>query len=229
VAIDGTKLAAVKARDRNYNQKKLEELLARADARLAEYLRQLDAGDTAEAHEEKLTRPPLEEKIAALCEKKDWHEELLGRLADEEEKQLSPTDPDARKRHVAQGTVIGYNAQSAVDAQHKLIVAEDVTNAGTDVPQLANVAREAKQTLAVERLEVMADPGYYHNAEVSRCVEKGITPYLRKADTSANRARGLYAKKDFTYDPAKDVYRCPAGAERTHRFNTYELGRSLRY
>jgi transposase len=229
VAIDGTKLAAVNARDRNYNQKKLEELLARADARLAEYLRQLDAGDTAEAHEEKLTRPQLEEKIAALREKQDWHEELLGRLADEEEKQLSTTDPDARKMHVAQGTVIGYNAQSAVDAQHKLIVAEDVTNAGTDVQQLANVAREAKQTLAVERLEVVADPGYYHNAEVSLCVEKGITPYIRKADTSANRARGLYAKKDFTYDPAKDVYRCPAGAELTHRFNTYELGRSLRY
>jgi len=229
VAIDGTKLAAVNARDRNYNQKKLEELRARADARLAAYLKELDAGDTAEAHEEKLTRPQLEEKIAALREKKDWHEELLGRLEEEEEKQLSTTDEDARKMHAAQGTVIGYNAQSAVDAKHKLIVAQDVTNDGTDVQQLASVAREAKETLDVESLEVVADPGYYHNADVSRCVEKNITPYIRKPDTSANRARGLYAKKDFAYDPQKDVYRCPAGAELTHRFNTYELGRSLRY
>jgi transposase len=229
VAIDGTKLAAVNARDRNYNQKKLEELRARADARLAEYLQQLDAGDTAEAHEEKLTRAELEIKIAALREKKEWHEELLGRLEDEEEKQLSTTDEDARKMHAAQGTVIGYNAQSAVDAKHKLIVAEDVTNEGTDVQQLASVASEAKETLGVEKLEVVADPGYYNNADVSRCEAKNITPYIRKCDTSANTARGLYAKKDFTYDPEKDVYRCPAGSELTHHFNTYELGRSLRY
>jgi len=203
--------------------------MARADARLAEYLQQLDAGDTAEAHEEKLTRAELEKKIAALREKQEWHEELRVRLEDEQEKQLSTTDPDARKMHAAQGTVIGYNAQSAVDAKHKLIVADDVTNEGTDVQQLASVASEAKETLAVDKLEVVADPGYYNNAEVSLCVEKNITPYIRKADTSANSARGLYAKKDFTYDPEKDVYRCPAGAELTHRFNTYELGRSLRY
>ena len=221
VAIDGTKLAAVNARDRNFNAKKLAELRARADARLAEYLQQLDAGDTAEAHEEKLTRAELEKKIAALREKQAWHEELLGRLEDEEEKQLSTTDEDARKRHASQGTVIGYNAQSAVDAKYKLIVAQDVTNEGTDVQQLAHVAKEAKETLAVERLEVVADPGYYNNAEVSWCEEKNITPYIKKPDTSANTARGLYGKKD--------VYRCPAGAELTHRFNTCELGRSLRY
>jgi transposase len=229
VAIDGTKLAAVNARDRNFNQKKLEELIARADARLAAYLQELDAGDTGEAHEEKMTRTELEEKIAALRQKKDWHEELLGRLVDEEEKQLSTTDPDARKMHAAQGTVIGYNAQSAVDSKHKLIVADDVTSEGTDVQQLANVASEAKETLAVAQLEAVADPGYYHNADVSLCVEKGITPYIRKCDTSANSARGLYGKKDFTYDAQKDVYLCPAGTELTHRFNTYELGRSLRY
>jgi transposase len=229
VAIDGTKLAAVNARDRNYNPKKLEELMARADARLAEYFQQLDAGDTAEGHEEKLTRAALEEKIAALREKREWHEEVLAQLQDGEEKQLSMTDPDARKMHAAQGTVIGYNAQSAVDAKHKLIVADDVTNEGTDVQQLASVAREAKETLAVEQLEVVADPGYYHNAEVSLCVEKGIIPYIRQADTSANSARGLYAKKDFRYDAERDVYHCPAGVELTHRFNTYELGRSLRY
>src|SRR6185436_3363927 len=34
IALDGTKLAAVNSRDRNYNEKKLRELIARADARL---------------------------------------------------------------------------------------------------------------------------------------------------------------------------------------------------
>src|ERR1051325_4445320 len=45
IALDGTKLAAVNSRDRNYNQKKLAELIARADARLHEYIAALDASD----------------------------------------------------------------------------------------------------------------------------------------------------------------------------------------
>jgi hypothetical protein len=116
-----------------------------------------------------------------------------------------------------------------VDAKHKLIVADDVTHDVTDYQQLHSMAIQAKETLAAEQLEAVADRGYYNNADVSLCVEKGITPYISKADTSANSALGLYAKKDFTYDPEKDLYRCPAGAELTHRFNTYEVGRALRY
>ena len=38
LAIDGSKFAAVNARDQNFNAGKLQELIARADARLAEYL-----------------------------------------------------------------------------------------------------------------------------------------------------------------------------------------------
>jgi transposase len=228
IALDGTKLAAVNSRARNYNQKKLAELIARADARLCEYTAALDAGDAGERGAgQKLTRAQLEEKIAALREKKDWHEELLTQC--EEEKQISTTDEDARKMHARQGTVIGYNCQSVVDAKHKLIVAEDVTNEGTDLPQLSGMALEARKTLAVEKLEAVADTGYCNNADVSLCLEHGITPYIQRADTSANSALGLYAKKDFTYDPEKDVYICPAGAELTHRFNTYEKGRALRY
>jgi len=147
VALDGTKLAAVNARQANFNQNKLEELLARADARLEEYLKELDAADATEADEEKLTRAQLEEKIAALREKKDWHEELLGQLQDREQKQISTTDADARKMHASQGTVIGYNAQSAVDDKHKLIVAEEVTNEVTDSGQLSQLATDAKETL----------------------------------------------------------------------------------
>jgi hypothetical protein len=59
-------------------------------------------------------------------------------------------------------------------------------------------------------------------------VEQKKTPYVPKADTSANTARGLYGKSRFKCDEQKDVYVCPAGAELTHRFNTYELGRELR-
>jgi transposase len=228
LAIDGSKFAAVNARDQNFNAARLEDLIGRADARLGEYLKELDSADAAEPASAAMNKMELAAKIAALQEKQDWHKELLAQL-DEEQKQISVTDPDTRKMPTAQGMMVGYNAQMAVDAKHKLIAADDVTNEVTDFKQLANVALEARANLELKQADVVADAGYYNAAEVSRCVEAGLTPLIPKADTSANTARGLYGKSRFRYDETKDVYVCPAGAELTHRFNTYELGRELRY
>jgi transposase len=228
LAIDGSKFGAVNARDQNFNAARLEELIGRADARLAEYLKEMDSADASAPATTALSKAQLAEKIAALQEKQDWHKELLGQL-DEEQKQVSVTDPDTRKMPTAHGMMVGYNAQMAVDAKHKLIAAEDVTNEVTDFKQLANVALEAKANLELKQTQVVADAGYYNASEVNRCVEAGITAYVPKADTSANTARGLYGKSKFRYDAQKDVYVCPAGAELTYRFATYELGRELRY
>src|SRR5664279_1803968 len=228
LAIDGSKFAAVNARDQNFNAAKLQDLIARADARLAEYLQQLDAADATEPGGAAMSKSELAAKIAALQDKQDWHRELLAQL-DDEQKQVSVTDPDTRKMPTAHGMIVGYNAQVAVDAKHKLIAADDVTNEVNDLKQLANVAIAAKANLELKEAEAVADAGYYNAAEVDRCAEQGITAYIPKADTSANTARGLYGKSRFRYEATKDVYVCPAGAELTHRFNTYELGRELRY
>jgi len=228
--IDGTKLCAVNSKDANFNEPKLQELIARADARIAEYLQQLDQADEREPAGPKPSRAELEAKIAALREKKDWHEELRAQLEEEDEKQISTTDPDARRmRGGGGGSVVGFNAQAAVDDQHKLIAAADVTNEETDVQQLADLAQQTKENLAVAQLEVVADKGYYNNSEVRACLDQHITPYLAKPDTSANTKQGLFGKSKFTYDATKDVYLCPAGKELTHRFNTEEQDRQLRY
>src|ERR1017187_5729396 len=116
LAIDGSKFGAVNARDQNFNAAKLQDLIGRADARLAEYLQALDAADVAEPVAATLDKAQLAGKIAALQEKQDWHKELLAQL-DAEQKQVSATDPDTRKMPTAQGMIVGYNAQLAVDAQ----------------------------------------------------------------------------------------------------------------
>ena len=228
LAIDGSKFRAVNARDQNFNAGRLQELIAHTDARLAEYFQQLEQADAAPPAAPALSRQELEAKIAVLQEKRDWHTELLGQL-DAEQKQISVTDPDTRRMPTAQGNVVGYNAQFAVDARHKLIAADDVTNDVNDLQQLADMALSAQENLGVTQTEVVADKGYYSAAEVARCVEKNITPYIPKADTSANTARGLYGKSKFTYNLEKDVYECPGKQELTYRFATYELGRELRY
>jgi transposase len=187
LAIDGSKFRAVNARDKNFNAAKLQELIAHTDARLAEYFKTLDSADAAEPKAEPLDQAALQQKIAALQEKRDWHTELLAEL-DDEQKQISITDPDTRRMPTAQGNIVGYNAQFAVDARHKLIAADDVTNEVNDYQQLANVALEAKENLEFKQAEVVADKGYYNASEVSHCVEQGITPFIPKTDTSAKQA-----------------------------------------
>jgi len=230
VGIDGTKLAALNSKDANYNQKKLQELMGRADAQIAEYLQQLDQADAAQPQSPTLTRAELEAKIAALQDKRDWHEELLEQLHNEGDTQVSVNDPQARRmRSGGGGSVVGYNVQAAVDQKHKLIAAADVTNEENDYLQLSGMARAAKENLGVEQLEVVADTGYSTTSQVVRCEEHGITPYVPKAETSANTAQGLFGKSMFAYDAQQDVYVCPAGATLTYRFSTTEKDRQLRY
>ena len=228
LAIDGSKFRAVNARDQNFSASKLQELIAHTDARLAEYFKTLDAADAAEPATAPVDKTQLQQKIAALQEKRDWHAELLAEL-DDEQKHVSLTDPDTRRMPTAQGNVVGYNAQLAVDARHKLIAADDVTSEVNDYRQLADVALEAKANLELQQVEVVADKGYYSASEVDRCVEQGITPFIPKTDTSANTRQGLFGKSRFRYDRSRDVYVCPGNQELTYRFSTHELGRGLKY
>lgn len=146
------------------------------------------------------------------------------------QEQLSLTDPDSRamKLGKGRGTEVCYNVQLAVDSKHKLVIANDVTNDPGDRDWLSPMALQAKVVLE-HPFEVVADMGYYHGDEVKACLEAGITPYVARPITSANKKLGLFSKDDFHYDGATDTYQCPAGESLTFRFETVEVGRPIRY
>jgi transposase len=229
VAIDGSKFKAVNNKQRNVTQAKLRDLLHAVDAKLEQYLRALDAADAAEAAVPSLPATALRETIEHLRERKGRYEQLRAALEASGESQMSLTDPDSRAMPKSPKVDVGYNVQTAVDAKHKLIVEQHVTNAVTDVDQLSAMAIAAKETLGVEHLKVVADMGYYHGEEIKACEEAGIEPYIAKPLTSANRKVGLYGKERFLYDPVHDCYHCPAGQSLTFRFATVEHGRPIRY
>jgi len=58
-----------------------------------------------------------------------------------EDRQISLSDPDARSMATSgkDTGIVGYNVQIAVDRQHHLIVAHEVTNVGSDRHQLASM------------------------------------------------------------------------------------------
>ena len=142
------------------------------------------------------------------------------------DQQISLTDPDSRSMATSgRGSgVVGYNVQVAVDTANHLIITHEVTNVGTDRSQLSAVAKQAKATLEVENLDAVADRGYFSSEQILACEKAGITVTLPKPMTSHSKAEGRFAKQDFRYLMAEDVYVCPAGERLTYSFTTKENG-----
>ncbi len=230
VAIDGSKFKAVNARDKNFTEAKMKRRLARIDESIARYLSQLE---TADRHgdavpEAKVTR--LKSKVEKLREEIVRLNAINTEMMRSEDKQISLTDPDARSMATSgkDTGIVGYNVQIAVDTQHHLIVAHEVTNVGTDRHQLANMAEQARVELDSETLAVVTDRGYYEGGEIKACEDAGISVTLPKPQTSGAKAEGRFGKQDFVYVAAKDVYRCPAGERLTYRFSGVEKGKTIR-
>ena len=65
---------------------------------------------------------------------------------DEEQKQISTTDPDTRRMHTANGNVVLATPNWRWTPAQILIAAATLTNDVTDLNQLANVALKPKRT-----------------------------------------------------------------------------------
>ena len=200
------------------------------EASIDRYLSQMDSADRAqpEIAEAKTTR--LSEKIARLKEQMAELKAMEKQVKESPDGQVSLTDPDARSMATSgRGTgIVGYNVQTAVDTKHHLIVAHEVTNVGHDHWALALMAGQAKVATGIEKMEVVADRGYFDSPDLLACDRAGITTYVPKPQTSNSKAEGRFGKPDFRYDPEKDEYHCPAGQTLTYRSTVTEAGLQIR-
>jgi len=226
VAIDGSKFKAVNNRDRNFTKAKMKRRLQQIDESIERYLSQMASADRQEPEIAKDKSERLEDKIAALKKEMARLKKLEVRMLAAPDQQISLTDPDARSMATSgRGTgMVGYNVQTAVDAEHHLIVAHEVTNVGHDRTQLFNMAEQAKEAIETDTLAVVADRGYFKGEEILACDEANITTYLPKPQTSGSTRKGLFSKRDFIYKPEDDEYECPAGERLIWRFETEEKG-----
>jgi len=231
VAIDGSKFKAVNNRDRNFTRAKMARRMEQIEESVARYLHQLDSADRQEPSLARTTNTTrLKEKIAKLRQEMQRLEKLKARMLKTPDQQISLTDPDARSMATSgRGSgVVGYNVQAAVDTKHHLMVAHDVTNVGTDRSQLSAIAKETKATLETDRLDVVADRGYFNSEEILACEEVGITVTLPKPLTSGIKAKGRFGKQDFRYVTQEDAYICPANERLIYRYTNEEDGLVLR-
>jgi transposase len=230
VAIDGSFFHGDASKASIATRGKLAEQIAALDRDIEAYGVALEANDATEAAPapagDDRGAGDMAQKVAAAMAKRAQAQADLDRLAERGETQLSRTDADARLLTKTGQTVAGYNVQIAVDEKHKLIVASEVVNDGNDTGQLYAMARAAKQALGVERLQAVADVGYYNGETLRACEADAIVAYVPEADRNQRlAAQGRFTAEAFVYDAADDVYRCPAGAE-LRRMKGYKRDRA---
>ena len=229
VAIDGSKFKAVNNRDKNFTDRKLKARMEQLEQSIARYLSELDRADRDPVAVSEKRVVQLTDKIAAIKKQMRHLRQIEVQLKQTPGGQISLTDPDARSMATSgRGTgIVGYNVQSAVDTQHHLIVAHEVTNVGHDRTQLSSMAKQARDALGAKELTVVADRGYFKGEEIVDCERAGITTLVPKPLTSNSKAEGRFDKADFRYIPEDDEYRCPAGQRAIKRFSSVEHGITL--
>jgi transposase len=133
-AVDGSKFKAVNTRDKNFTPVKLKKRLEQVAEHIAGYLQDLDTADRMEGDAAEARVVKLKDKIATLRAQMQALKAMEAQVAASPDGQVSLTDPDARSMATTgRGSgIVGYNVQSAVDAEHHLIVAHDVITTGSD-------------------------------------------------------------------------------------------------
>ena len=101
----------------------------------------------------------MTEKIAGLCRQMQFLKAMQRQVEAAPDQQVSLTDPDARSMTTSgKGSgIVGYNVQTAVDTEHHLIVAHEVTNAGHDRTQLVPMGHSAQEATGCEEITVLAE------------------------------------------------------------------------
>ena len=216
VAVDGSKFKASASKASLVSAKQAAKQREKIEARVAEYLKQLDEADRQSEGEPAPAR--IEAALKRLRERDEKLKQAQAQLTaraqtagKDEIPRVGLSDADCVMLTGKGTTVAGYNVQQAVDTRHQLIVAHEVGTQRNDHRCLEPMASAAQQALKAESLTAIADTGYMNGEQAQACEDRNITPVVPMPNVVNTRADQLYPKTQFVYDKLTDTYRCPAG------------------
>jgi transposase len=145
---------------------------------------------------------------------------------------ISPADPAARWTGAHGGQAFfAYSTNYLIDIENAIIVDVEPTTAIRQAEVLAAkrmIERTAK-SFALYPSRLLGDSAYGSADMLGWLVdEHGIEPHVTVFDKSA-RKDGSFARGDFSYDPAGDVYLCPGGKTLTTTGTRVNDGDTLLY
>ena len=232
VAVDGSKFKAVNNSDRAFTARKLQVRQEQLEESVGRYLAELDRADREPTRVTEDRIAHIQKRIQTIKARMKELDDIRIQMEAAPDGQVALTDPDARcmASRGRDTPMVGYNVQTAVDAKHHLIVAHEVTNVGNDRTQLMPMAQKAREVMGFApktAFTALADRGYFNGDQILECDRAGITALVPKSLTSNNRAKGLFDKKDFRYQPGSDTFQCPSGEQAIRRFDTLENERKM--
>jgi transposase len=199
VAIDGTKIKANASKHKAMSYGRMRTQETQLEQEVRTLLRQAEAADAQEdarygrdrrgdelpaelARRESRLQKIREAKAALEAEARARAEaegQPPGDAAPPDKTQRNFTDPDAKIQKTSDGFIQGYNAQIAVaGGPAQIIVAQHVTPAAPDVQQLIPALAAITQALHRKPALVLADAGYWSEANVRALEAKGIEPLI---------------------------------------------------
>lgn len=219
VALDGTKFQAVASPKAITEPEQIAQMQQALEQRMAQYLAELEATDT----QERSVCADTQAVRAALAELERQAQVL--REA-EPGKRVVRTEPQAV---VLKGKGPGYNVQTAVDAQHAIIVAHDVNAQAGDNGCLQPMGEAAAQALQQDSFHLVADAGYANGEQAQVLEDQGIEVHVPVKRAVNNQGDGtLLDRRQFVYDARRDAYVCPVGAL-LHRKQIQKAGKVIIY
>lgn len=219
VAIDGSKFKAAASKDRALTRKQLRERRKQVERQVSWYLDQLATADEKDATVE-MQSDRVQRALERLEAEGVQLDDIESEMDERESNQHCTTEPEAKlMRSGREGIVLGYNVQTAVDADSGLIVHHEVTDRSADAQDLQPMAEGAKEALAADTLAVVADAGYSNGEQQAACEAQGIEVAVPSRRAVNNQSSEFFQKSDFRYDEEHNHFTCPAGEEL--RYTTY--------
>ena len=230
VAQDGMRVRASAGAASFRRAKSLQECLEEARKQLEEVKKQAEQPDPAKTARERAAaeRAAREREARLEAALKELPIAAASKPAKEkDDARVSTTDPDARVMKMGDGGFRpAYNVQLATDANSRLIVGVNVSNAGTDMRELAPMLEQIERRTGRLPHEHLVDGGFTALGAIDEAERKGVTvfapvpkprkegvdPHERKRDdtdrTAAWRTR-------MATDAAKAIYKNRAATAET--------------
>jgi transposase len=135
----------------------------------------------------------------------------------EKKTQRNFTDPESQIMKSPDGFIQGYNGQAAVDAENQVIVAQLLTNNGSDTHQMEPLLDQIRENLNRQAKEISADSAYCcawnlkrlrqrhirGYVAIDRQKQKALSPWVQKMKQRLSKAghRSRYRLRKQTVEP----------------------------
>jgi transposase len=112
-----------------------------------------------------------------------------------EKVQRNLTDSQSRMMKSGDGFIQGYNAQAAVDSYRQIVVAQTLTNNGSDMHQMIPLLQQIPRRLKRQAKEISADSGYCSELNLKALKTRHIRGYISTSLHRKHRKVGRWVQR----------------------------------